>query len=128
MASKTIIICFPSDFSRLIPSPVTDHFDAHKMALLVLFLWLGLGTYSVCLFWNRHRRTSGLFGTGSNRLSPGLLPSCNQTDHISLPPPLLFLMSTTPLYYATHPFTTFQKCLLQPPQISIIITTLMLAD
>ena len=45
-----------------------------------------------------------------------------------LPPPLLFLMSTTPLYYATHPFTTFQKCLLRPPQISIIITTLMLAD
>ena len=45
-----------------------------------------------------------------------------------LPPPLLFLMSTTPLYYATHPFTTFQKCLLQPPRISIIITTLILAD
>ena len=45
-----------------------------------------------------------------------------------LSPPLLFLMSTIPLYYATHPFTTFQKCLLQPPQISIIITTLMLAD
>ena len=45
-----------------------------------------------------------------------------------LPPPLLFFMSTTPLYYATHPFTTFQKCLLRPPQISIIITTLMLAD
>ena len=32
------------------------------------------------------------------------------------------------IYYATHPFTTFQKCQLQPPQISIIITTLMLAD
>ena len=46
-----------------------------------------------------------------------------------LPPPLLFLMSTTPpIYYVTHPFTTFQKCLLQPPQISIIIKTLMLAD
>ena len=40
-------------------------------------------------------------------------------------PPLLFLMSTTPLYYATRPFTTFQK---QPPQIGIIIPTLMLAD
>ena len=42
-----------------------------------------------------------------------------------LPPSYVY---PPPLYYATHPFTTFQKCLLQPPQISIIITTLMLAD
>ena len=57
-------------------------------------------------------------------------PPVTKIDHpfpIPLPSPL-FLMSTTPLYYATHPFITFQKCLLQPPQISIIITTLILAD
>ena len=47
--------------------------------------------------------------------------------YISSPSPL-FLMPTTLLYYATHPFTTFQKCLLQRTQISIIFTTLMLAD
>ena len=58
--------------------------------------------------------------------SPGLQPTCKH-NRPPLPSPL-FLMSTTPLYYATHPFTTLQKCLLQPPQISIIITTLMLTD
>ena len=54
-------------------------------------------------------------------------PPVTTTDHPL--PFLLFLVSTTLLYYATHPFTIFQKCLvLQHPQLSIIITTLMMAD
>ena len=34
--------------------------------------------------------------------SPGLLPTCNQTDHPSLPHPLLFLMFNTPLPLLCH--------------------------
>ena len=72
-------------------------------------------------------------GNSGNQV-PGLFqvqacfPPVTRQTTPPLPPPLLFLMSTTPLYYATHPFTTFQKCILQPPQTSKIITTLMLAD
>ena len=55
-----------------------------------------------------------------------VLPTHTVTT-IDLPLPLVSYFYY-PLYYATHHFTTFQKCLLQPLQSSIIITTLMLAD
>ena len=71
---------------------------------------------------NSGSQVAGLFQVQACR------PLVIMTDHPSPSPPPLFVMSATLLYYAIHPFTTFQKCLLQPPQISIIITTLMLAD
>ena len=77
--------------------------------------------------WNRGSQVPGLF-----QVQPCCPPVTTIYHPLPLPFPsplfLMFLMYTTPLYYATHPFTTFQKCLLQPPQINIIIKTFMLAD
>ena len=67
------------------------------------------------LFWNKRGQNMRMLHEYNRPPLPFPLPS-------------YFLCLLPPIYYVTHPFTTFQKCLLQPPQISIIIKTLMLAD